>query len=89
MHDAARWGRRQAAAAHALLRQHCRPAAPACRPWHVDEQMFATPQWEVIFTVDNDSDSTTEWREPGGRSHSVWTAPNSLLCVQVSGWRWG
>ncbi|KAF6261555.1 hypothetical protein COO60DRAFT_1625308 [Scenedesmus sp. NREL 46B-D3] len=58
----------------------------AAMPWHKDEQMFASPQWEVIYTIDNSSDSFTEWRDDSGREHSLWTEPNSLLAVQAEGW---
>jgi len=26
-------------------------------PWHLDEQMYASPQWELIYTIANTSDS--------------------------------
>eukprot|EP00882_Tetradesmus_deserticola_P029487 GHRQ01033032.1.p1 GENE.GHRQ01033032.1~~GHRQ01033032.1.p1 ORF type:complete len:185 (+),score=84.41 GHRQ01033032.1:53-607(+) len=65
------------------LRQYPKGAA---MPWHKDEQMYASPQWEVIYTIDNSSDSTTEWRDESGKEHSLWTEPNSLLAVQAEGW---
>lgn len=35
-------------------------------PWHLDEQMYASPQWELIYTLDNSSDSRCgQWL--GGR----------------------
>ncbi|KAF8063663.1 hypothetical protein HT031_003518 [Scenedesmus sp. PABB004] len=55
-------------------------------PWHLDEQLFKEPQWEMIFTIDNTSDSRTEWRDAEGLPHSVWTEPNSLLAVEAEGW---
>lgn len=36
------------------LRQYPRGAE---MPWHLDEQMYASPQWELIYTIDNSSDS--------------------------------
>lgn len=36
------------------LRQYPRGAE---MPWHLDEQMYASPQWELIYTLDNTSDS--------------------------------
>ncbi|WIA22533.1 hypothetical protein OEZ86_009525 [Tetradesmus obliquus] len=65
------------------LRQYPKGAA---MPWHKDEQMFASPQWEIIYTIDNSSDSTTEWRDESGKEHSLWTEPNSLLAVEAEGW---
>jgi hypothetical protein len=38
---------------------------------------------QIIYTIDNSSDSTTEWREESGKEHSLWTEPNSLLAVEV------
>lgn len=57
-------------------------------PWHSDEALFGPePQWELIYTVDNDSDSETEWRDAQGRLHGAWTPPGSLLCVRAEGWQ--
>jgi hypothetical protein len=38
---------------------------------------------QIIYTIDNSSDSTTEWRDDSGKEHSLWTEPNSLLAVEV------
>lgn len=59
----------------------------ASMPWHSDEALYAEPQWELIYTVDNDSDSETEWRDAAGRLHGAWTPPGSLLCVRAEGWQ--
>jgi hypothetical protein len=56
-------------------------------PWHSDEALYSDPQWELIYTVDNDSDSETEWRDAAGRLHGAWTPPGSLLCVRAEGWQ--
>lgn len=57
-------------------------------PWHSDEALYGPqPQWELIYTVDNDSDSETEWRDAQGRLHGAWTPPGSLLCVRAEGWQ--
>ena len=55
----------------------------ASMPWHRDEQMYASPQWELIYTITNDSDSKTEWVDDEGVLHSEWTEPNSLVAVLV------
>jgi hypothetical protein len=44
---------------------------------------------QIIYTIDNSSDSTTEWRDDSGKEHSLWTEPNSLLAVEVSAARGG
>jgi hypothetical protein len=53
--------------------------------WHVDDCLFAEPQYELIFTVSNSSDSYTEWMDEEGEYHQEWTQPNSLLLVQAAG----
>lgn len=58
----------------------------ASMPWHKDEQMYASPQWELIYTITNDSDSKTEWVDDEGVLHSEWTEPNSLVAVLAEGW---
>lgn len=40
-------------------------------------------QTEVVFTLDNDSDSRTEWVDPTGERHSVQTEPNSAIIVRA------
>jgi len=58
--------------------------------WHTDVALTEPPQVELVYTVENCSDSKTRW----ARSHldvdrglvqEVWTAPNSGLFVQASG----
>jgi hypothetical protein len=39
---------------------------------------------QIIYTVTNNSDSRTEWRDGSDVIHSTRTEPNSLLAVQVS-----
>lgn len=50
---------------------------------HTAGLLLLLPQ--VIYTVDNTSDSRTEWRDETGEEHSIWTEPNSLLAVEVRG----
>lgn len=45
--------------------------------------MYQEPQWEVIYTVTNSSDSQTQWRDGAGRLHGETTQANSLLAVLV------
>lgn len=51
--------------------------------WHKDEAMYVRPQYELVFTVSNTSDSVTEWRDIEGISHREWTEPNSLIVVRA------
>lgn len=53
--------------------------------WHVDDCLYEEPQYELIFTVANTSDSYTEWVDEKGQNHKEWTQPNSLLVVQADG----
>lgn len=49
-------------------------------------QLYAQPQWECIYTIDNTSDSVTQWRDDGGALHEQATSPNSLLAVLAEAW---
>jgi len=51
--------------------------------WHRDEAMYAAPQLELVYTLENTSDSTTEWMDASGRVRSAWAAPNSLIVVRA------
>jgi len=54
--------------------------------WHVDEVMYREPQFEAIFTVENSTDSETQWKEPGNQSLvSRWAEPNSLIVLRAGG----
>ena len=50
---------------------------------HVDEVLFAIPQVEFIYTVENDSDSQTYWEDATGRRHSIRTEPNSMVLIEA------
>jgi hypothetical protein len=53
--------------------------------WHVDPELYDPPQWECVFTIDNDSDSVTEWEEEVQNTRSTWTAPGSALIFRAGG----
>lgn len=53
--------------------------------WHRDTIMYEQPQYELVYTLSNDSDARTEWRLPDGRVHSQHMAPNSLLVLRAGG----
>ena len=66
--------------ARTLLHMHCTPhTAHGTR--HTARALHA--QTEVVFTLDNDSDSRTEWVDPTGERHSVQTEPNSAIIVRA------
>jgi len=51
--------------------------------WHVDDVLYAKPQCEAILTVEQSSDSKTEWVDINGEVTSVRTLPNSLLLIKA------
>lgn len=57
--------------------------------WHVDPELYDPPQWECVFTIDNDSDSVTEWELEEDDVHvhtrTTWTAPGSALIFRAGG----
>jgi hypothetical protein len=56
--------------------------------WHVDPELYDPPQWECVFTIDNDSDSVTEWEldeDEVQNTRSTWTAPGSALIFRAGG----
>lgn len=53
--------------------------------WHYDDQMYLIPQYEVVYTVDNTSDSKTEWIDPKtGKTYSISTESNSVFIVRAT-----
>jgi hypothetical protein len=65
------------------LPSHAKPRLHTLTPLSSQLPCHACPL-QIIYTIDNSSDSTTEWRDDAGREHSLWTEPNSLLAVEVS-----
>jgi len=57
--------------------------------WHSDILLYEIPQYECVYTVSNDSDSTTDYIDHWGFKHKVWTEPNSLMIVKAKGYRHG
>lgn len=53
--------------------------------WHADEVMYREPQFEMIYTLINTSDSETQWKDGDGSVISQWAEPNSLIVVQAGG----
>ena len=51
--------------------------------WHIDTLLYDLPQYEAVFTVNNNSDSVTEWIDDSRKRQ--WTEPNSLLLVKAQG----
>ena len=55
--------------------------------WHRDTILSPEyPQIEIVFTLENNSDSTTEWLDDDTNEiHSIWTCPNSIVITQGGG----
>lgn len=53
--------------------------------WHVDDVLYNPPQIEVIWTLDNDSDCKTMWKDGSEVLHSVETEPNSAILLLAGG----
>ena len=55
--------------------------AGSCMDWHQDVALYVEPQYELVFTLENSSDSQTQWQDEHGRRRVGWTEPNSVLCL--------
>tara|TARA_Y100000590_G_scaffold254464_2_gene285775 strand:+ start:238 stop:882 length:645 start_codon:yes stop_codon:yes gene_type:complete len=51
--------------------------------WHKDLLMYQKPQYEAIFTINNNTKSVTQWKDKKNQIHEIWTEPNSLLIVKA------
>jgi hypothetical protein len=48
--------------------------------WHSDTQLYVPEQYELIYTIDNTSDTTFNWKQPiTGKIQSLEPKPNSIL----------
>jgi len=54
--------------------------------WHSDTQLYVPEQYELIYTIDNTSDTTFNWKQPiTGKIQSLEPKPNSILYVRANG----
>mmetsp|Transcript_63977 Transcript_63977/g.164683 ORF Transcript_63977/g.164683 Transcript_63977/m.164683 type:complete len:148 (+) Transcript_63977:239-682(+) len=58
--------------------------------WHADVPLMQPPQLELVYTIENSSDSVTRWATSHldvlrGHVDARWTAPNSGLLVCAGG----
>ena len=51
--------------------------------WHKDTLLYQKPQYEAIYTIDNTSDSYTQWIDDDGNLQYIWTEPNSILLIKA------
>ena len=54
--------------------------------WHSDTLLYEKPQYEVIYTISNNSKSVTQWKDKNGKIHDIFTKPNSLLIIRAQGY---
>jgi len=47
--------------------------------------MYSWPQYELVYTVDNTSDSETQWLTESGDLRAEVTLPNSLIALRAEG----
>jgi hypothetical protein len=54
--------------------------------WHSDTQLYVPEQYELIYTIDNTSDTTFNWKQPiTGKIQSLEPKPNSILYGRANG----
>ena len=54
--------------------------------WHRDLLMYQKPQYEAIYTIRNNTNSLTQWKDSKNKLHKLWTEPNSILIVKAQGY---
>ena len=50
----------------------------------MDDCLYKEPQFELVYTLENTSDSRTEFVDAAGTVHSLWAEPNSLLVIRCT-----
>jgi hypothetical protein len=54
--------------------------------WHVDDVLYDPPQVEVVWTLENDSDCVTMWKDlVADEVRSIETEPNSAILLLAGG----
>jgi len=54
--------------------------------WHIDVILNKKcPQIETVFTIENTSDSATQWIDENKKLHSIQSEPNSCMVLQGGG----
>ena len=49
---------------------------------HKDTLLYEKPQYEMVYTIENESDSYTNWFSYLGMNNKIFTKPNSLIIVK-------
>lgn len=50
---------------------------------HKDTLLYEEPQYEMVYTIENESDSYTNWYSYLGWNNKIYTKPNSLIIVKA------
>lgn len=50
---------------------------------HQDTKLYEKAQYEVVYTITNDSDSFTKWYDKSCKENKIFTKPNSILIVKA------
>lgn len=50
---------------------------------HKDTLLYEKPQYEMVYTIENESDSYTNWYSYLGWNNKIYTKPNSLIIVKA------
>ena len=50
---------------------------------HKDILLYEKPQYEIVYTIENESDSYTNWYSYLGWNNIIYTKPNSLIIVKA------
>jgi len=50
---------------------------------HKDTLLYDKPQYEIVYTIENESDSYTNYFTYTGRNKKIYTKPNSLIIVKA------
>ena len=51
---------------------------------HKDTLLYDKPQYEIVFTIENNSDSFTNYYSKNGKNNIIYTKPNSLLIIKAN-----
>lgn len=65
------------------VRVYAKPGA--CMSWHSDDVLYDPPQLEVVWTLDNNSDCVTMWKQLDESVRSVETDRNSVIILKAGG----
>ncbi len=51
---------------------------------HKDTILYLKPQYEVVYTITNSSDSYTKWYDKSCKQNHIFSKPNSILIIKAN-----